>query len=72
MKQVEIMQAVLLLHLALLRDEKDQGIMTMKRAMMKSLEDRYSKVEENPLCAIVTVLDPRFKQRDFLISWKSC
>ena len=53
------------LKLALLRDEKDQGIMTMKRAMMKSLEDRYSKVEENPLCAIVTVLDPRFKQRVF-------
>lgn len=37
--------------------------MTMKRAMMKSLEDRYSKVEENPLCAIATVLDPRFKLR---------
>ena len=53
------------LKLALLTDEEDQGIMTMERAMMKSLEDRYSKVEENPLCAIATVLDPRFKLRVF-------
>ena len=54
------------LKLALLTDEKDQGIMTMKRATMKSLEERYSKVEENPLCAIATVLDPRFKLRVFI------
>ena len=53
------------LKLALLTDEEDQGIMAMKRAMMKSLEDRYGKVEENPLCAIATVLDPRFKLRVF-------
>ena len=35
--------------------------MKMKRGMLKSLEDRYSNVEQNPLCAIPTVLDPRFK-----------
>lgn len=50
---------------ALLTDEEDHGIMGMKRAMMKSLEDRYGSVEENPLCAMATVLDPRFKLRVF-------
>jgi hypothetical protein len=53
------------LKLALSTDEEDHGIMGMKRAMMKSLVDRYGSVEENPLCAIATLLDPRFKLRVF-------
>jgi hypothetical protein len=33
------------LKLALSTDEEDHGIMGMRRAMMKSLEDRYGSVE---------------------------
>ena len=35
------------LKVALLTDEDDRGVMRMKRGMLKSLEDRYSNVEES-------------------------
>ena len=53
------------LKVALSTDEDDSGVIRMKRGMFRSLEDRYSIVERNPLCAIPTVLDPRFKLQVF-------
>ena len=50
---------------ALVIDDNDTGIMAMKRGMCSSLEGRYGDVEQNPLCALSTVLDPRFKMRAF-------
>ena len=37
----------------------------MKRGMLTSLEDRYGSVEQNSLCALATIMDPRFKLRVF-------
>ena len=37
----------------------------MKREMLTSIEDRYGTVEQNSLCALATILDPRFKLRAF-------
>lgn len=53
------------LKVALTIEEEDEGTMRMKRGMLKSLEDRYGDVEQNPLCALATVLDPRFKLKLF-------
>ena len=36
------------LKVALSTDEDDSGVMRIKRGMLKSLEDRYSNVEQNP------------------------
>ena len=60
------------LKVALSTDEDDSGVMRMKRGILTSLEDRYSNVKQNPLCAIHTVLDPRFKAAIFLLRWKCC
>ena len=43
----------------------EEGIMRMKRGMLKSLQDRYQDVEQNPLCALASALDPRFKLKVF-------
>ena len=60
-----IIPIIITLKVALSTDEDDSGVMRMKRGMLKSLEDRYSNVEQSPLCAIPTVLDPRFKLQVF-------
>ena len=53
------------LKVALTTEEGDEGIMRMKRGMLKSLQDRYQDVEQNPLCALASALDPRFKLKVF-------
>ena len=39
--------------------------MAMKRGMLRSLADRYGNIEQEPLCILTTVLDPRFKLKGF-------
>lgn len=43
------------------KEEDDHGIMGMKRGMLKSITDRYGDIEQQPLCVLATVLNPRFK-----------
>ena len=47
-------------------DEEDHGIMSMKRGMLKSIQDRYGNVEQESLCVLATILDPRFKLKGFM------
>ena len=37
----------------------------MKRGMLRSITDRYGDIEQQPLCVLATVLDPRFKLKTF-------
>ena len=60
-----IIPIIITLKRALTMEEDDEGITRMKRGMLKSLQDRYEDVEQNSLCALATVLDPRFKLRVF-------
>ena len=39
----------------ILQEDDDNGIMAMKRAMLKSLQDRYGTIEQEPLCVLSTV-----------------
>ena len=50
---------------SLVLEEDDHGIKAMKRGMLTSLEDRYGSVEQNSLCALAMIMDPRFKLRAF-------
>lgn len=45
--------------------DDDEGIRTMKRKMLLSLNNRYATMELNKLYALPTLLDPRFKIRVF-------
>jgi len=47
------------------QEEDDHGIMGMKRGMLRSIADRYGDIEQQPLCILATVLDPRFKLKAF-------
>ena len=47
------------------QEEDDHGIMGMKRGMLRSITDRYGDIEQQPLCVLATVLDPRFKLKTF-------
>ena len=47
------------------QEEDDHGIMGMKRGMLRSITDRYGDIEQQPLCVLATVLDPRFKLKVF-------
>ena len=46
-------------------EEEDHGIMGMKRGMLRSITDRFGNLEQQPLCVLATVLDPRFKLNVF-------
>ena len=46
-------------------DVDDHGIMSMKRGMLKSIQDRYGDIEQESLCVLGTILDPRFKLKGF-------
>ena len=47
-------------------DENDHGVMSMKRGILKSIQDRYGNVEQESLCVLATILDPRFKLKVFM------
>ena len=46
-------------------DVDDLGIMSMERRMLKSIQDRYGDIEQESLFVLGTILDPRFKLKDF-------
>ena len=39
--------------------------MSMKRGMLKSIQYRYGDIEQESLCVLGTILDPRFKLKGF-------
>ena len=43
----------------------DHSIMSMKRQMLKSIQDRYGDIEQESLRALGTILDLRFKLKGF-------
>ena len=45
------------------RQDDDQRIRTMKEEMRKSLKTRFAGVEENKLLSMVTIVNPRFKDK---------
>ena len=47
-------------------DEDDHGVMSMKRGMLKSIQDRYGNVEQESLCVLATIVDPRFKLKGLM------
>ena len=47
---------------------EDNGVISMKREMLSSLQTRYAEMESNKCYAIATVLDPRFKLKVFSTS----
>ena len=46
-------------------DEEDHGIMSMKRKMLLSMQNRFASCETEDLYCLSTLLDPRFKNRVF-------
>jgi len=40
--------------------------MSMKRGMLKSIQDRYGNVEQESFCVLATILGPRFKLKGFM------
>lgn len=43
--------------------EADSRIKTMKKPLLEAIDKRFSTVENEPLYAISTLLDPRYKDR---------
>ena len=46
-------------------DEEDHGIMSMKRKMLLSMQNRFANCETEDLYCLSTLLDPKFKNRVF-------
>ncbi|KAL6463619.1 hypothetical protein MHYP_G00280100 [Metynnis hypsauchen] len=46
-------------------DGADAGIKTMKKTVLQAINKRFSAVEDEPLYALSTLLDPRYKDRCF-------
>ena len=40
--------------------------MSMKRGMLKCIQDRYENVEQESLCVLTTISDPTFKLKGFM------
>ena len=47
------------------KEDDDRGIQTMKEQMIHSLNSRFAGIEDNHLLSVVTLTDPRFKNRFF-------
>ncbi|KAK7130513.1 hypothetical protein R3I93_020001 [Phoxinus phoxinus] len=45
--------------------DADSGIKTMKKTLLEAIDKRFSTVEDEPLFAFSTLLDPRYKDRFF-------
>ncbi|CAL8374356.1 unnamed protein product [Gadus morhua 'NCC'] len=46
-------------------NEEDTGIKTMKKTLLEAVQKRFKTIENEPLYAVATLLDPRFKDRYF-------
>ncbi|KAK0133049.1 Zinc finger BED domain-containing protein 4 [Merluccius polli] len=51
-------------------DESDQGVKTAKRTLQEAVSDRFDGVQSEPLYAIATMVDARYKDRYFDIDKK--
>ncbi|XP_016330604.1 zinc finger BED domain-containing protein 4-like [Sinocyclocheilus anshuiensis] len=45
--------------------QEDTGMKTMKTTLLEAVKKRFATIEEDPLYAVATLLDPRFKDRYF-------
>lgn len=61
----EVIPAVTVLRRILVKkeDEVDPGIKPMKTTLLQAINKRFSTVEDEPLYALATLLDPRYKDR---------
>ena len=60
-----IIPLVRALHKALQQHDGDIGVRGMKSAMLTSLEERFTDIEEIDFLVLGTLLDPRFKDKSF-------
>ncbi|ROL50877.1 Zinc finger BED domain-containing protein 4 [Anabarilius grahami] len=62
----EVIPSVTVLKRLLAREnEGDTGIKTMKTTLLEAAQKRFKNIENEPLYAVATLLDPRFKDRYF-------
>ncbi|XP_016106049.1 uncharacterized protein [Sinocyclocheilus grahami] len=62
----DVIPSVTLLKRVLAMETKaDSGIKTMKKTLLEAIDKRFSTVENEPLYALSTLLDPRYKDRFF-------
>ena len=47
------------------RDGNDAGVKTLKSSLLESVNERFAGIQEEPLYAISTLTDPRFKEKFF-------
>lgn len=60
----DVIPAVTVLKRILAKEnEADSGIKTMKTTLLQAVNKRFSTVEDEPLYALATLLDPRYKDR---------
>ncbi|KAI2649262.1 Zinc finger BED domain-containing protein 4 [Labeo rohita] len=63
---VEVIPSVTVLKWLLAREsQEDTGIKTMKTTLLEAVKKRFATIEEEPLYAVATLLDPHFKDRYF-------
>ena len=60
-----IIPLVRVLHKTLQQNDGDIGVRGMKNGMLTSLQRRFAKIEEIDFLVILTLLDPRFKDKSF-------
>ncbi|KAI2666682.1 Zinc finger BED domain-containing protein 4 [Labeo rohita] len=62
----EVIPSVTVLKRLLAREsQEDTGIKTMKTTLLEAVKKRFATIEEEPLYAVATLLDPHFKDRYF-------
>ncbi|RXN29633.1 centrosomal protein of 112 kDa [Labeo rohita] len=60
----EVIPSVTVLKRLLAREsQEDTGIKTMKTTLLEAVKKRFATIEEEPLYAVATLLDPHFKDR---------
>ncbi|XP_065111239.1 zinc finger BED domain-containing protein 4-like [Paramisgurnus dabryanus] len=62
----DVIPAVTVLKRILAKEgDADTGIKTMKKTLLQAVNKRFDTVEDEPLYALATLLDPRYKDRYF-------
>ncbi|KAI2645091.1 Zinc finger BED domain-containing protein 4 [Labeo rohita] len=62
----DVIPAVTVLKRILAKEgDADTGIKTMKKTLLEAVNRRFDSVEDEPLYALATLLDPRYKDRYF-------
>ena len=60
----EVIPSVVVLKRLLVKETmEDSGIKTMKATLLAAVDTRFQTVEAEPLYAVATILDPRYKDR---------